>query len=70
MARGVTLLFAALTLVATYALARELRRGRPTALLAGALLATSGAHAVVASRVAWSHCTTRRSGPASITWTR
>src|SRR5207248_5461599 len=48
----------ALTVALTYWLAREWWPGRAAALLAGALLAASGAHAVVASHVAWSNCTT------------
>src|SRR5207249_4740551 len=54
-ARGLVLAFGALTVALTYWLAREWWPGRGAALLAAALLAASGAHAVVASRVAWSN---------------
>src|SRR5581483_11164168 len=57
-ARGLVLVLGALTVVSTYALSRALGGSRPTALLAGALLATSGAHVLAGSRVAWSNSTT------------
>ncbi len=57
-ARGVTLALGVLTVALCYALARQLGLSRPAALLAGALLTTSGAHAIVGSHVAWSNCTT------------
>jgi 4-amino-4-deoxy-L-arabinose transferase-like glycosyltransferase len=57
-ARGVTLVAAALTVAATYWLARELKLGRTAAGLAAGFLAASAAHVVVGSHVAWSNCTT------------
>jgi len=57
-ARGVTLVCGLLTVLAVYWLARALGLGRRVATLGAALLATSGAHTLLASRVAWSNCTT------------
>jgi 4-amino-4-deoxy-L-arabinose transferase-like glycosyltransferase len=55
--RLVNLLAGVLTVVLTYALGR-FWDGRLVGLIAGALLATSGEHILVNSRVAWSHCMT------------
>ncbi|MFN8636482.1 MAG: glycosyltransferase family 39 protein [Chloroflexota bacterium] len=54
-----------LTVVPTYLLGREVG-GRPVAVIAGAFLATSGAHTVVSSHVALSHSVTPLAATAAL----
>lgn len=55
--RALVWLLGGLTVVPVYLLGAELR-GRTAGLIAAALLATSGAHVVVNSHIAWSNCVT------------
>lgn len=57
-ARALVAVAGALTVPATYLLARELGAGRRVAVVAAGLLATSGTHIVVTSHVAWAHSLT------------
>jgi len=57
-ARLLSLVFGMLTVLLTYALARELGCSRPVAFFAAVLLCVSGAHVVVGSRLAISNATT------------
>lgn len=54
-ARALVVLAGALTVPGTYFLARELGLGQRAALIAAGLIATSGAHVMVSSHVAWAH---------------
>ena len=56
--RALVALAGALTVPATYLLLGELGLGRGLALVGSGLLATSGAHVMVSSHVAWSHSLT------------
>jgi len=57
-ARMLMALAGALTVVVTYLLIRELGSARPIAVVGAGLLATSGAHIMVTSHIAWAHCLT------------